>query len=130
MHQLENVIFKNHALHYLCHHSEVENVPLRQFVEEFETCHVGKNNDDVLRFQPDTGYYSHPSVLKAGKNCGKCSQGVRERADGNVLICVSQQWMFLDTASFKHNIFTCLPSQMKTAMEDYAQLVLTLFLPH
>ena len=121
--------FENHALHYLCRHSEIETVSLRQFVEEFEICHVGKKDDEVLRFQPDTGFYSHPSVLKGGKDRGKCSQGVRDRTDGHVLIRVSQ-WMFPDTASFKHNIFTCSPSQMNTAMEEYAQLVLTLFLPH
>ena len=120
--------FENHALHYLCRNKELESETLRSFVEGFEVCTIGKKMNECFPFEADTGYYKHPSILKSGKRKGQCSQGVRDREDP-VLIRVSQ-WMFPDTATFKENIFECNESAMNQHMEQYAQLVLTLFYPH
>ena len=119
--------FENHALHYLCRPREIEDSSLRFFVENFFVCSTYREKEAVP-FLADTGFYQHPSVLKRGGRNGTCAEGVKERAD-SVLIRVSQ-WMFPDTASFKCNIFECDESQMNSKMEEYAQLVLTLFLPH
>ena len=120
--------FENHALHYLCRPNELQDCGLRFFVENFYVCSTYRD-EDALPFVSDTGHYQHPSALKRGARKGSCSEGVKERKDNPVLIRVSQ-WMFPDTASFKCNIFECTDSEMNSKMEEYAQLVLTLFLPH
>ena len=90
--------------------------------------HNRKKLNECYPFESDTGHSKHPSVLKSGKRKGQCSQGVKDQEEP-VLIRVSQ-WMFPDTAAFKGNIFECDETGMNSHMEQYAQLVLTLFLPH
>ena len=121
--------FENFALHYLCRHDSLNDISLRTFTETFLVQNVTKRNEDeILAFTPDTGFYQHPSVLKSGRRKGLCGQGLICRQEvGFMRVC---QWMFPDTASFKANIVDCPESEMNNKMEEYAQLVLTLFLPH
>ena len=83
-----------------------------------------------MLFISNTGHYVHPSVkkLKNGRYT-KASQGVKIR---RVLVWIKvSQWMFPDTSHFHgSNICTCSEEKFNKAMEVYAQIVLTLFLPH
>lgn len=126
-----NCFFENMALDYLCRGKELEETSLREFTESFYMKYAPNKPDDenpVIPCEADTGYYIHPSVIKSGKRKGKCSQGAALR-EKPVLIRVSQ-WMFPDTASFKANFLTCEPFEFVRKMEEYALLVLSLFMPH
>ena len=120
--------FENYALHYLCRPAEFEEVSLREFTECYVVKNVSKKNEDIIPFLADTGHYRHPSARKRGKTKGKCAQGLIEREEYGLLRV--SQWMFPDTASFKGNILFCAPEDINSKMEEYAQLVLSLFLPH
>jgi hypothetical protein len=121
--------FENIALNYLCRNAEI-NVCLKDFVELYETKFVTKKDDDdkVFPFQPDTGYFQHPSVQSKGWLIGQCSRASKLR-DVRALAQVSQ-WMFPDTASFGCDILSCSESEMTSTMESYAELVLCLLYPH
>jgi len=79
----EKTYFENQASHCLCRHEELEYLSPFNFYSRYEVCHVklpkvGKRNhdgtmrkpsDDCLkegkhRFQVNTGFFNHPSVLK------------------------------------------------------------------
>ena len=139
----EKTYWENQALHYLCRHEELEHLSPFEFYSQYEVCHVklpkaGKRKregttikpfDDCLkegkyRFQVDSGFYKHPSVLKV-KEWDFCALGVRLRQEKR-LISVSQ-WAFPDTRKFKADIMTCTENCMNNEMENYAQLVLHLF---
>ena len=113
----------------------MEDISLATFTEQYCTVNVpedeSKRKEDsnpIYPFVPSTGYYDHPSVLKSGQREGQCSRGLTER-DQHVLFRVPQ-WMFPDTAAFKADIFKCDESQFNVHMELYAQIVLSLFMPH
>ena len=135
--------WENQALHYLCRHKELEDVSPFQFFSEYKVCHVklpkaGKRTHEgntikpqdycveegKYRFQVDTGFYKHPSVLKV-KEWEYCALGVQLREEPR-LISVPQ-WAFPDTKKFKADIMTCTENSMNNEMENYAQLVLHLF---
>ena len=125
--------FKNQALHYLCRPDCAKLCSLKQFVEEFEVKYVTRASlrDGVIPFLSDTGYFQHPSrheTVQGGKTVVECRQGVMER-EVPVLIKISQ-WTFPDTAAFRANILTCDEKEFNAVMEEYAEIVLTLLLPH
>ena len=125
-----------YTLHYLCRPDEVEDVSVKVFCEKYEVAYAPKkqNKDNpVMPFKAETGFFCHPSAVlcKRGKDKGKklCRQGIRRRADGDVLSKVSQ-WAWPDTGHFHHSILTCADSEINRVMEKYSQLVLTLLVPH
>ena len=126
--------FENTALDYLCRNEQLEQCNLARFTNVFCQKHVPVNNDEdvtgVYPCIPKTAHYSHPSVIKSkkSKRVNQCARGAKAR-DSPVLFRVCQ-WMFPDTASFGADILTCDESQFNNNMEGYAQLVLTLFMPH
>jgi hypothetical protein len=125
----ESNFFENQAIHYLCRPSSLENVCAKDFVEEFRVTYwTSKNQSSVTRFLPGTDYVKHPSVSKNGKNAGKTRQGVQRRESH--MLCSVSQWQFPDTALFKADIMSCSDHDINEAMEKYAQLLLTLLLPH
>jgi hypothetical protein len=56
---------------------------------------------------------------------GKCQQGVRDREIPTNIMAI--QWSFPDTARFQRNILTCPFDDVNVSMEEYAELVLTMF---
>ena len=125
--------FENVALDYLCRHEELEPLSIADFVEGFTSTYISLKTEEeedveIYPFKPESNVYRHPSVFKRGPRKGRCSRGSVPRED-DVYFRVSQ-WMFPDTASFKDNIITCHPQKFCRAMEVYAEVVLTLFLPH
>lgn len=122
--------FESAALNYLCRAKELESVCLKDFTEQYYSTYVPKENDDneVLPYLPDTGFFQHPSVLCSGINKGKCKQGVGVRElRGHIKLA---QWMFPDTADFKGSIIDCHDSVINNKMEVYSQVVMTLLLSH
>ena len=126
--------FENQALHYLCRPQELEQVSLKVFTEQYEVGYVRRKDKErpFTPFQVDTGAFKHPSATWKGRGKKKqlqCTQGVRER-EINVLIKVLQ-FGFPDTSQFHENMLTCDDSKLNRAMNEYAQMVLTLLLwPH
>ena len=121
--------FENSGLDYLCRNTAMDDMSLAQFTEDYCSTYVPKKpNEEIYPYQASTDHYQHPSVFQSGDRQGTCARGAKERAVP-VLFRVSQ-WMFPDTASFGCNIFTCEENQFNNSMDQYAQLVLTLFYPH
>ena len=129
--------FENQALHYLCRPEVLEDISLKEFSESYELGYTkmkkGKKKDDnpVIPFIVNTGYFKHPSASTTGKGAKKkviCKQGVRNR-DVDVLIKVPQ-WAFPDSADFRESILTCADDDVNRTMETFAQLCLTLLVPH
>ena len=132
-----NCFFENQSIDYLCRSVELELVSMYEMIENYQVKMVPKHKprknkkqkvNPICPFEPNTGHYKHPSVLKSGPRKHKCAKGLQLR-DCPVLPKVSQ-WMFPDTADFKGDIRTCDETMMNSKMETYAQLVLSLFLPH
>ena len=143
----EKTYWENQALNYLCRHKALEHLSPFEFFAEYEICHVklpkatkkrGSNGnaiqpqDDCLkegkyRFQVDTGFYKHPSVLKV-KEWQCCAKGVKKREEPRI-VAVSQ-WWFPDTKKFKADIMTCTENCMNFEMENYAEIVLHLFVDY
>ena len=122
--------FESAALNYLCRSKELERVCLKDFTEQYYSTYVPKDNDDdeVLPYMSDTGFFKHPSVIASGTNKGKCRQGVGVRLlRGYIKLA---QWMFPDTADFKSSIIDCHVSVINKKMEVYSQVVMSLLLPH
>lgn len=122
--------FESAALNYLCRPRELERTCLKNFTETYYSTYVPKENDDneVMPYVADTGYFKHPSVYASGSQKGKCKQGVGVRLlRGYIKLA---QWMFPDTADFKGSIIDCEPSSINSKMEVYAQVVMTLLCPH
>ena len=124
--------FENQALNYLCRHPSLEDLSLKIYTEHYCDAYVSQSKEEkVLRYMASTiAGFSHPSVIKSNQsaNKGKCSHGSMMREEPT-FIRVSQ-WMFPDTAEFRENILTCDEKDFNQKMEEYAQLVLCLFMPH
>ena len=122
--------FENAALNYLCRSKQLEDLSLRDFTERYYARSAPRDfdPDEVFPFEAETVAFQHPSVLKRGSRKGKCSQGLQLR-DAPALMRVSQ-WMFPDTAEFKADMLVCDPTAFTRRMEECAQLVLCLFVPH
>ena len=122
--------FENAALNYLCRSKHLEDLSLRDFTERYYARSAPRDfdPDEVFPFEAETVAFQHPSVLKCGSRKGKCSQGLQLR-DAPILMRVSQ-WMFPDTAEFKADMLVCDPTAFARWMEEYAQLILCLFVPH
>ena len=126
--------FENQALDYLCRHEELEDDSLAVFTNLYCVKNVPTNNKEkisgIYPFKAKTDHYIHPTVIKSkkSKRVGQCAKGSILR-DTPVLFRVCQ-WMFPDTASFGANILTCDETEFNNNMEGYAQLVLSLFMPH
>ena len=129
--------FENLALHYLCRPVDLEDLNPKNFFERYEVKFVPPSNkqcknNPVVPFEHDTGHFQHPSAkaIKRGKNKGNtvCRQGVQLR-DSEAYAKVSQ-WAWPDTAHFNKNILECSDNELNRTMDTYAQLALTLLLPH
>jgi hypothetical protein len=70
-----HVYFENQALHYLCRSRELEDLSAKEFYEQYCVKNVsfdekkrndrrGDDEDKVFAFEPDTGYFKHPSACK------------------------------------------------------------------
>jgi len=132
-----SVYFENQALHYLCRHDDLEDIPAKDFYTEYTVLTVpGKNtgkrkrdDEETWRFKSDTGHFQHPSAKKTKDGrLNDATQGVKKK-DAPTLARISQ-WMIPDTAKFKDNIFACPPENITKEMEIYAELFLTLLVPH
>lgn len=127
--------FENQALHYLCRPIQLENFSLKAFTENYEVGFVTKKSlsaaNPMLPFLCSTDFFTHPSAGTKGRGRSKtesCSQGVKAREDDTY--AKVPQWAFPDTQQFRDNILTCADDKINRAMELYAQMVLTLLLPH
>ena len=129
--------FENLALHYLCRPQNLENLGPKEFFEKYEVKFVPPanrqcKNNPVVPFQHDTGHFQHPSAktITRGKEKGKtrCRQGVQLR-ESECYAKVSQ-WAWPDTAHFNKSILECSDSEVNRTMDTYAQLALTLLVPH
>ena len=128
-----NVYFENLALHYLCRPEQLEHLSAADFYAKYDvvTYRKPKKNDlnPILRMQSYTGHYQHPSAKqdkKGGYTAAK--QGVRLKPQPSMIKV--PQWMFVDTAKFKTNIFSSEIHEITNDMEKHALLISTLFCPH
>lgn len=128
--------FENEALHYLCRPQDgiFESVSLREFTETYQTVYMSKKrkrdgSSEVTPYAADTGHFKHPSAAKKKNGTlGPCKQGVKERSEP--ILAKIPQWAFCDTADFHGDIFTVPAEKVNEAMNNYAQRVLTLLVPH
>ena len=126
--------FENQALHYLCRPSELENVSLKDFVENYSIGYVTKRkskDNPVIPFQADTGHFKHPSAKNkrvSGVEKVTCAQGVKLSEEDQY--AKVPQWFLPDSCSFNTSILNCSEDSFNEPMERYSQAVLSLFLPH
>ena len=121
--------FENCALHYLCRNEELEYINVWTFYTEFKTARNSKKageEDEVLPFIANTGYYKHPSAETRG-GVEVTHQGVTAREVDEIHLLKVAQWVFPDTADFGGNILTS--DDITEKMELYARLVLILLVP-
>ena len=126
--------FENSALHYLCRPHELEDVDVFTFYTEYETRYIStrkketkkddNDNDDaeVLPFE-NNDHFQHPSY-KVKQD--RMAQGVRRRELSAILKL--HQWYFPDAAQFEASILD-ETTTITPKIEEYARLVLLLFLP-
>lgn len=136
--------FENNALNYLCRHPELEDLSPLEFYTQYEPCNIKKTRkrkassnspvDDNGQYPfVNTDWFSHPSIglTKRGQNKGAdkpATRGVQER--DHALLPKIAQWMFTDAKKFGESICMCADNKKNKWMEEYAQLVLTLLVPH
>ena len=109
--------------HYLCRHRSLEKLSFFDFTSKYEVSfmpRIERENCDVLPFT-NTPDYEHPSYIN-----NRMRQGVKEREEPKLIKVF--QGMFPDSAQFDGNIFD-MSVQTNDKMEEYAFLVLMLFMP-
>jgi len=144
-----DLYFENQAYHYLCRHKDLDSLCVKDFFERYQTVSMSATpteaesrkrkrkrkrqqqeaeQEPVLRFINETASFQHPSARLSNTGVlGYARQGSKQKKHFTRLKL--SQWMFSDTAKFKANMLTCDHSKITSDMEEYALLVLLLFLP-
>jgi hypothetical protein len=92
--------FESTALHYLCHHYDLEDSDMADFYAQYEQdITLNSNNRDTWDFQ-DTPLFDHPAALEKNGKHKKNSSKQELAMQTNPFLLRVHQKLFPDTASF------------------------------